>query len=200
VRYLTLLSGAVLAAGVVAGCSSATPGTAVPTTQSSAPSSGVGSGDTAPKVAHPLDGAAFVAKPCSSLTPADTEALGLAGAQGEIGANNLLGIGCGFFLHDTGVNVLWNKDDTNGLTDLYALRSNYAYWIPTTVSGHPAVFEDGIDERSTGTCSVDVGVNDHLFFDAQVVSVSPVAQACPLAKRAAALVIKNLQAIQAGGG
>jgi hypothetical protein len=185
---------------LVAGCSSPTPGTAAPTTQSSAPSSIVGSADPAPKVAHPLDATAFVVKPCTALMPADTAALGLAGALVGGGTNSQLGISCGFFVRDTGVNVGWNKIDTNGLTDLYTLRSTFAYWIPTTVSGYPAVFEDGLDRRSTGSCGIDVGVNDHLFMTADVESLSPAAQACPLAKQTAALVIKNLQAIQAGGG
>jgi hypothetical protein len=150
-------------------------------------------------VAHPLNGSPFTSEPCSALTADDTAALGLSGAQ-TTNSSDKLGPSCGWSVGEKGVNVAWEKNDTNGLGDLYALKSTMAYWIPMTISGYPAVEADAADGRSSiGSCVVNVGINDQLFFFASMEGASNADQACSSAKQAAAAVVKNLQAAQGAG-
>jgi hypothetical protein len=193
-RAAAVLVTTVLVIGGLAACTSTTTGSPTPATGSGSPAPEV----TAPKVAHPLDAAPFLAKPCDALTPNDTAALGLAGAKAE---DNKGGVapGCSFFVNLIGVNVAWQTLDPQGLTALYQLRSSRAYWIPMTIGGYPAVEADGDDARASGSCAVNVGVNDHLFFFASAEGANGAEQACSRAKGAAAAVVKNLAAAQGGG-
>jgi hypothetical protein len=149
-------------------------------------------------VKHPLNASAFLSKPCTALTASDTAALGLGGAQTHDNSDKL-GSGCAFFVDQKGVNVEWETIDENGLTDLYAIKSMRGHWIPMTVVGYPAVETDATFDGYTGSCVIDVGVNDQLFFFTSMDGADNTNQACSIAKQAAAAVIKNLQAIQGSG-
>jgi len=90
-----------------------------------------------------------------------------------------------------GLAISWETVDTNGLSDFYTLKSDQAYFEPTTVDGYPAVYADASDYRPSGQCAINVGANDHLFFFVNIHS-SNHSQACNLAQQAASDVIKNL--------
>jgi hypothetical protein len=125
---------------------------------------------------------AVISKPCTALTPADLAAMGLAGARPHDNSSHT-GQGCAYLVGETGVDIDWLASGTEGLADLYALKSEMAYWIPMTISGYPAV-----------EAVVQVGVSDQKYVTASGdVAGRNADQACSLAKRAAAAVIKNLQ-------
>lgn len=176
----------------LAACSSTTAGTATPTTSpTSAPSQ-------APKVAYPLDASAFLAKPCSVLTPTDTTALGLPDAHTSDNSDKL-GPGCVFSAGGASIGIDWEVVDTNGLSAIYQLMSKQAYWIPMPIEGYPAVEADSSDSRaSLGECVVNVGVNDRLFFIASSDGAKGADAACLMAEHAAGAVVRNLKAAQGG--
>jgi hypothetical protein len=193
-----LIVGTTAVLGLVAGCSGSTTGSGSPTTSdSSAPSSSANS-DKAPKVQHPLDPSAMIKSPCSALTPSDLSALGLPGAQTTNDSGGS-GAACAFSVGEKNVAMSWPSTVTHGLSSFYAIRSEQAYFIPTTVSGYPAVEGDSDDTRSTGSCVVNVGVNEQKYFFASADGWGNGKQACSMAKKTAAAIIKNLQAAQGGG-
>jgi hypothetical protein len=155
----------------------------------------------APRVAHPLDASKFLAAACSSLTAADLSTLNLTGATSEshITAKSPVCNWDAFNATDAAKNyhvgVTWETIDTNGLSAIYSLKSEMAYWQPTQIGGYPAVIAGQLDQRLDGDCVVDVGVSDSLFFFVgyQTSDSSVVPQSCALATRAAADVIKNLK-------
>lgn len=173
-------------------CVSSVSGTALAGPPSSLPSQA-----TAPKVAHPLDASAFLAKPCTALTSSDTAALGLPGAQPDDNSDNL-GPGCSFGVGLTSVGIAWETIDADGLSAVYQLRSRHEYWIPKTIEGYPAVEASSVDRRASGSCQINVGVNDQLFFFADSEGTKDANAACSMAEHAAAAAVRNLKAIQGG--
>lgn len=187
-RILASILGALMVS--LTACSSTISGTA---TSGGRPSSNP---STAPKVSHPLDASVFLAKPCTALTPADTAALGLPGAQTHDNSSDIAR-GCAFFVGEASLTISWETIDTNGLNAIYELKSTLAYWIPTTVQGYPAVEADSADTRSShGSCVINVGVSNQLFFIASMDGANGAEAACSMAKQAAADVIKNLEKAQ----
>jgi hypothetical protein len=207
-RAAASTAGAALLVALAAGCgNTALPGSASPNVpvanqpssgDMTTPSSSNGARHGAPRVAHPLNAAAFVSKSCSSLTVSDLSAIGMTGAQSSGADSDAVGTGCSWTLNEKAVNVGWETSDPDGLSDLYALKPQRAYWYVLTVSGYPAVESDAVDDRSDGGCQVNVGVNDHLFFLVSVEGASSGDQACSQAKQTGAAVIANLQAVQGG--
>ncbi|HEX3783338.1 MAG TPA: DUF3558 domain-containing protein [Pseudonocardiaceae bacterium] len=194
---------------LLAGCSSPQQGSPEPaTTGASDPpsSSSAGSSTTAtsaaPKVTNPLNASKFVANPCSSLTASDLPRLQESGAPPTV--DNKGAPGCIWNAADasSSTSINWLTPDTNGLSNEYAKRSEDAYFIPTTIDGYPAVYSDTVDLRTSGECTLNVAVNDHLYFlsfyQLNTASDSPAnaTQSCSLAEQAAADVIKNLQGVQ----
>jgi hypothetical protein len=141
-------------------------------------------------VAHPLDASKMLQDPCSALTAGDLTAFGFDDMRGKPhGTSN--GKGCAWSSGDS-ASVDWETSNTGGLSDLYQQKSTAAYWIPTTVSGYPAVFADTIsDGRPQGDCLINVGINDHLYFFAGYIGGQG-DNTCPKAQQVAADVIKNL--------
>jgi hypothetical protein len=191
-RHLVVSLGAVAAAVVMVGCSSGTGGQAVPTAD--VPTASSSTPPSAPKVTQPLNASALVAKPCSSLTLSNVAGVGLTDAisNSDSDAN---GKACSWAGEAGGaVAVSWDTANTHGLSDLYAKQSTYAYWQPTTVTGYPAVYGDGLgDQRANGDCVLNVGVSDQLAFFVQYNNPANATQACSLAGKAAADVIANLK-------
>ncbi|HEX7662378.1 MAG TPA: DUF3558 family protein [Pseudonocardiaceae bacterium] len=146
----------------------------------------------APQVTHPLDATEALQAPCTSLSTGDVEG---------VGAQNVLagmpsttdGIPTCYWEGTNTVRVAvgWMLDNKDGLSYLYYRQSQMAYWIPTTVSGYPAVFADVEDDRSDGRCIINVAVSDSLYFATMYASGSR-GMACYLAQQAATDVIKNL--------
>lgn len=177
----------------LAACALTVSGTA---TQAGPPSS-VASQATAPKVTHPLDASAFLAKPCTALASSDTSALGLPGAQSYDNSDSL-GPGCSFGVGRSSVGIEWETIDTDGLSGLYKLRSMDKYWTPKIIEDYPAVEVDSDEMRRWGSCVVNVGVTDELFFFADAEGVKGPNAACSMAEHAAAAVVRNLKAVQGG--
>jgi hypothetical protein len=189
----------VVAAGLLTGCASTSPGSAQPTpiattTDSTPSSSSTGSDDQAPKVTKPLDASRFIQNTCSALSSADLAALGVNGAKATPGDDGVIGKGCEWSGQDAGnaVGISWETGDVHGLSDLYSIKSEQKYWTVMTVSGYPAVESAPNDERANGICDVEVGVSDTLYFISDFEARNDPSRACELAKQAAAAVIKNL--------
>jgi hypothetical protein len=198
-RVLVLsLATATVIAGLQA-CSSNTGGTALPDSGVRAPSGNsvvpsTSATPAAPKVSKPLDASPFVARPCSSLTTSDVVGVGLTDPISSGGPESS-GAGCTWAGETGGIaSVDWVTANKNGLSDLYAKLSTFAYWQPTMVAGYPAVYGDALrDLRSQGNCVLNVGVNDHLTFFIQYDDPLNAEHSCSLAGQAAADVIANLK-------
>jgi hypothetical protein len=203
-RWARLLALLVLV-GLLTGCATVVRG--APTVAGTGPAGGPDAPvaqDAAPPVPHPLNADAMVKKPCSALTPAQVAALKIVPIDVDVSAD-ALGTGCTWTSHQpgTGVDVGWLTYGARGLAGLYAQRSQQAYWQPATVSGYPAVYADGEDQRSVGDCVVAVGVTRQLYFFVEYtigplgsIPASPTnsTESCGRAKQTAADVIQNLLA------
>jgi hypothetical protein len=185
-------AGLCLAAVVgLAGCAASTTGTASPAPAGHSPRPAV----QAPKVAQPLDPTAMVTAPCTSLTTANVLSLGLDNPQSK--ANRSDGESDCAWAGESGGNmgVTWNTDSRHGLTDQYREQTTFAYWIPTTIDGYPAVYGDSLgDHRADGDCVLNVGVSDRLTFFVEYDNPLRPSQGCVGAKTAATDVIVNLKA------
>ncbi|SDD01636.1 DUF3558 family protein [Actinokineospora iranica] len=169
---LTLTGLALIAAALTACTENGTPtpttngGTTNTGTSSSAPAPDNTYG--APRVTDPIDAAAFIDKPCTLLTTTQTTTLGLApqGKQDQAQGAQF----CTWLTPDEreDYTVGFLAANKNGLSDTYRADqtnpNHSAYFEPTTVSGYPAVFEDGNDDRDRGYCNIVVGVRDELTF------------------------------------
>ena len=164
---------------VLAGCTTVSPGEAtststseISTTGSSPTPSSSNGGDLpsngAPKVTHPLDDTSrFEQNPCSILTSTQTQELDLPSTGRE--DDGLLGLDCQWFNQDTQgqVTIGFLSKDSRGLSSSYAAneQGKYKYFNPLPpVEGYPAITYGTTDRRSSGICSVEVGVRDQLSF------------------------------------
>ena len=190
-----------LAAMLLAGCSSETPGQAQSTPTTGTPASSDSQNGTpsasasqAPKVATPLDAIRFINNPCSALTSTDLAGLHVDNAINGGARHNAGGVQCTWSGEAAGgIGIGWETEVTDGLSDLYAKSDTIAYWKPTAVSGYPAAYGDAIsDGRAQGDCVINVAVNDHLYFNSQFTDPSNADQSCALAEQAAVDVIRNL--------
>lgn len=188
---LALVAACLVAATGLAGCATSTGGTASPAPILHPTPTGA----RVPKVARPLDPTAMVSAPCTSLTMANVLSVGLTNpaSQSDRTGNEA---GCSWAGESGGgVSIAWEIANKHGLADLYTKQSTFAYWIPTTVSGYPAVYGDALtDLRSDGNCVLNVGVNDQLTFFIQYVNPLRPEQGCKSANVAAIDVIANLKA------
>lgn len=152
---------------VLAGCGGGGGTTGTPTGSSSSTSNSAGSGDTtpngAPKVKTPLVYESFAADPCSVMKAAQLEAVGLPGIKGEVNSS-APGKACIWLGSSTpsrataGVVFLQGVD---GLNALYGTKDMMELWEPQPpVQGYPAVLNSAADLRSSGNCSLDVGITD----------------------------------------
>ena len=158
-----------------------------------------GEGDGAPRVDTPLDATRFLTEPCAVLDQEQLAEFGVTspgiptttGATAEtVGpyciwhADPALGstIGVGF---ETG-----NK---HGLSDTYRGRDQFEYFEPTTVDGYPAVYSDGADLRSQGSCVIGVGISDTLAFNASEQGELDADGACERARQVAAAALATLK-------
>jgi Protein of unknown function (DUF3558) len=191
--YVPFVFGAALAL-LLAGCS-ATVGQPQPTSPATTSAAGATTVDSAangaPAVADPLTASAILNSPCSALTPNQLSALGVHNAQ-STNNSDASGPGCAWTAQSLlTINVGWIPDNTRGLSDLYRKQQSMAYWRPTHVDGYPAVFADAAPQQDNG-CLLNTAVNDHLYFLAGAQGATSNGQACVLAQRTAADVIKNL--------
>ncbi|HEX7658162.1 MAG TPA: DUF3558 domain-containing protein [Pseudonocardiaceae bacterium] len=193
-RSIAPMTLGVVAAAALAGCSSGGDGLAPSGTAATSATSAASS--AAPKVTHPLDASKVLETPCSALTTSDLGGISVGAATGQPRQSDY-GPGCDWqgtvYGASAGASIGWETIDKKGLSDYYTQKSDAGYWIPTTVSGYPAVFADlNGDYRSTGSCTINVGVSDSLYFLATADSAPDGNTACQRARQAAADVIKNL--------
>jgi hypothetical protein len=199
---------AVLLGLSIAGCTTVSPGEAVPTsleesTEVAPPTSSSDielPGFGAPKVKKPLtDTTQFAEKPCSMLTPAQVEDLGLpsSGQQKE----TVNGLVCEWFNQDTRgqINTGFLTKNPYGLTGAYAAneRGELAYFTELPpIEGYPAVASDGDDRRPEGICPVAVGVTDELVFHVDTyLSAANVGKKdpCEVGVKIAGIVLRNMK-------
>lgn len=194
----------------VSACSTRESGTPSPSTTASDPSMSTGASPAgrAPRVAHPLDALAFTKSTCLALTASDLVSLDLTGAHGRVTVT-AGSPACTWQKASTTTAtdvrsdaVAWLTPDTDGLSDLYAQKSTMAYFVVTSVDEYPAVYADVADLRTNGSCFLNVGVNDHLYFfvdyerNYTTSSEANAQQSCGAAEQTAAAVIRNLRSRQ----
>lgn len=149
----------------------------------------------APRVTTPLDGSAFAAAPCTSLTGAQLSDFGVNPPGDLRGEDGVFPPGCGWHGDGASISVGWLTDNENGLSDTYRRRELDAYFIETTVDGYPAVFTDGTDGRPSGRCGIVVGVSDTLtFYAVENGGQLEGDAACSRAKQVAAATLATVKA------
>lgn len=163
---------------------------------SSAASSTGSSSGAAPRVPAALPVNKLLGDPCGAISAQQAYQIGLnstgAPHQFEVGP------GCTWKSATSTLNsvaVIVASQGKNGLSDIYAHRLENKYFVPTSVTGYPAVYADTSDNRSSGDCSLWVGVTDQL-----AVAVLPgigegpnKSNPCPIAEKVAAAMIQHLQ-------
>lgn len=190
-------------------CSSKEPGnpttspdTTARTTTSAAPSTSKNDRYGAPDVQNPLDASKFLPQPCAVLTAEQMKPFNISkpGKPTTTGAvAETVGPYCSWTSEDEptsrGFSVGLLPGNKNGLADTYRGRKQFKYFEPTTVDGYPAVFNDGIDARPSGSCSITVGISQTLAFGASETSGKGVGPgACEGARQLASAVIATLKA------
>jgi hypothetical protein len=154
---------------LVEGCTSTQPGSPGPVTTadpaSSVTSSPTSSGVQAPKVANPLNDSGLRNDPCSALSAVQVKTIGLTAAAKSSMNHSAVGNVCswtddtvGVAGADIGVGV--ETMLTHGLSDIYAQRQREAYFTPMDIDGYPAVLADEVDDRSSGSCGMNVAISD----------------------------------------
>ncbi|WP_188316309.1 DUF3558 domain-containing protein [Solihabitans fulvus] len=195
-RTPSIVLGIAAAGLLIAGCSSSPPPPRQSADSSDSPSSSpTSSSASAPHVAKPLDTSKFQAAPCTMLQSAQLQQFGLS-TPGDPKAD-ATGPNCHWSNLDSGVSldvgfVTGNKD---GLSALYGKRSSLdLFTVLPDIDGYPAVIYGVTDNRSRGTCNVDVGVSDSLNFDAMVQAANGPLKSdpCSAAKQIAGMVVKTL--------
>jgi hypothetical protein len=190
-----------VATSLLTACSSE-PGTPKPVPSSEAvvsggkqlPSAG------APKVAMPLPSSLIKGDPCKALTAEQIKAL-FSGAQPELQPARDTGAAmqCRWANIDLGSSVgiqlvyAWN----DGLSRVYATKGQGFFKELEPVQGYPVVAYGPTDDRSSGMCSVAVGIADNAAFEADAaLARSKVGQSdpCDAARKIADFAVTTLKA------
>ena len=111
----------------------------------------------------------YLQEPCSVLTGEQLDRLGLPGHE-EPG-DTPLGRECLWTNSDNGASaaINWDTKTRTGLSGTYDVRGKYAFFKPLApIDGLPAVAYGTTDRREAGACSVAVGVNDEVIFQANI--------------------------------
>lgn len=158
----------------------------------------------APRVDQPLDTATFEENPCQSLTPAQTQSLGMGEAEGEPELDPDIGASCTWSSVSTSaagslLSVAYPPQG-NGLGSLYAKRETYPHFreLPQ-VSGYPAVvaMNGQAPPEQAGTCDLNVGIADDRMVTIHTAASSDQsadkADPCGKAQQVAGEVVKTLQ-------
>lgn len=198
---LKVTAAVTLALAALAGCSSQGEAGPQPTGSgsgsSTAPSDDPSNG--APKVEHPLDTGKFQKDPCSVLTAAQVQSLGLS-KKGEPDVKNALGPKC-FFSGSAapvgmGFGVTFVTANTQGLASIYGQKDTLKVFDPQSIQGYPAIDYGVSDMRSEGSMGLAVGVTDQLTFevDLDIDKGAPnQSNPLPVAVKIADMVITNVK-------
>ncbi|MEV8606718.1 DUF3558 domain-containing protein [Amycolatopsis sp. NPDC051373] len=94
------------------------------------------------------------------------------------------------FVHITAL-----PQNDHGISDLYNLKSNQAYFEPTWIAGYPALYADTQDGRNDGTCTLWVGITDKLAASVlpQIGMGRTRDNPCGVAQQVATVVINHLK-------
>jgi hypothetical protein len=191
-RTVRLTAATVVALGLLTACSGGNGGSDSPS-QSQSPSSA--SSGAGPKVPAPLATQALLSDPCSVLTAAEADGVGLAspGRKRTEGLQGCVWTSSATELNQIGLTPL--PQNTGGISDIYTKKTGAAYFEPVDITGYPGVYTDIQDARADGSCTLWVGVTDQL-----AVSVIPQlstgpnkSDPCALAKKFATAMIAHLK-------
>lgn len=200
-RTTRLVAALVAIVAAISACTTTAGGTPHPATDGAGTSSSAtttsetttSTKSEAPRVTNPLDASAFVAAPCSSLTPTQLNSFEV-NPPGDLRKGEGINPGCGWHGSLASISVGWIVLNEGGLSDTYRGRELEAYFIETTVDGYPAVFVDRTDGRSSGRCGIVVGVSETLTFYAVDNSHLDADAACARAEQIAAATIATVKA------
>jgi hypothetical protein len=148
-------------------------------------------------VQQPLDASTYIGDPCASLTQNQLDNFEVS-RSGEVGDQEGAP-SCNWAFGPNGetrISVSYLVDAETGLSNLYALndtgRWDNGYFEPTVVSGYPAAYVDMIDTRSSGDCSLSVGIKEDLMFGV-IVQSRPGNDSCKAAENVASAVIETIK-------
>lgn len=158
-------------------------------------SPGAAGSGSAPQVSAPVDPSVITGDACAALDPARLDTLGLTEGTSRQSA---AGGSCywNFAEEDANrIDVTVLEQNSGGLGDIYDQRSEFAYFEETEVGGHPAVYASDADQRSSGFCSLFVGLNDNvaMLVGAQFLTGPDVSDPCPVVADAAGSMIETLK-------
>jgi hypothetical protein len=194
-RLVRLTAMAVAALALATACNGKTGTGTTSGSASPAPSSQAADND-APKVPAPLKTDGILADPCSALSAAQQDDLGMVkpgkATQGAAGPD------CAWkstASESNMVSVSLVTANKNGLADIYAKKGANPYFEPVTVAGYPAVSTNISDLRSSGDCPLWVGVTDQLVVvvTAQISTGANKAQPCGVAEKVAEAMVQQLK-------
>jgi Protein of unknown function (DUF3558) len=153
----------------------------------------------APPVPAPLPTDGIVQNPCNALSRAQLDKIGLQ-EQGTLRQDKGIGPVCRWrsaaYPDFNTVDVGPMLPDKHGLSDIYAGKSQDAYFEPTRTAGYPAVFADRLaDDRTDGDCSLWVGVTDRLSVSVTTrIGTGPNhTDPCPIAAKIGAAMVQHLK-------
>lgn len=206
VNTRTLITAGLASAMLLAGCSGeSTGGTGEPTTGQTVPSSPANSGlphSGAPKVAEPIDAAAFESDACAILTQQQLKSVGMTLDDTESDPDFAAGPTCDWFLSPVRAGSIHGAlltANPEGLSLTYAKNDagEWGLFKPTSIAGYPAVIVSRADDRKDGHCNLDIGIRDDLVFSIDVSASfdeSPNRKdPCGAAKKLAPLAIETMK-------
>jgi hypothetical protein len=192
-KAIRLTAGAFAALALLTACTGKT-GT---TSGSASPvPTGAATDNGAPKVPAALNADGILADPCSALSAAQQDDIGMVkpgkGDQGPTGPE-CRWKSAGSSLNSVEVSPFTANE--NGLSDIYGQQAGKAYFEPVTVAGYPAVSTNISDLRSSGNCPLWVGVSDQLVVvvTAQLGEGENKATPCAVAQKVAEAMIQHLK-------
>lgn len=192
-RNILTIGTALMAILLAAACSSTSTGSPSATTTDSLTPNLYG----APHVATALDTAKFQSNPCSSITSAQLATLDI-GTSTRV-ATGGVGPTCNWAANGDGTKstaTIGYLTSGAGLSSIYSTKSSYAvFTVLPDIDGYPAVSALTVDERSSGTCDISVGVSDSLAVDISlsVASGQYKSDPCTPNQQLAADVISNIK-------
>ncbi|MEA5361394.1 DUF3558 domain-containing protein [Amycolatopsis sp., V23-08] len=197
-----------VSAALTAACTSTTGGAASPAPSASASAGAPTPDPEVPKVpGPPLDAGKYVAETCS-IVPKDVLAslrytdAGEYQPQGNTPTSQA-GPTCLWKLRGEGIGlsvILGTGNRERGAGGLAGAYAAYRRGVITRflerapdVEGYPAIYVDVQDERSMGSCGLDVGIADDLAFDVYAQGYQGQDDSCAAANQVAASIIKTLK-------
>lgn len=189
--WLTAVTAALTATALTA-CDSGPPedtSSAPPATPPATTSAPTTSAESAPRVRDPLDGSAFAAAPCTSLTAPQLTDLHLGAGQADAAAS------CTYAdpANQLEAQVLFPAS-ARGLDELYARRGHDTDdWTATEIDGYPAVrFRP---RKAADVCDLAVGISDVAYVHVRVVApVDAGKDTCGQAMTVGAAVLATVKA------